>query len=164
MKKLYTLLILTVMVFGCDNEKKELMAEYDNVAKKSDSINTVHQDMESHHSKMIEEHNKFSEELQGMEIKDSSVLENISKHGMMLERHDAILKSHKEIMEAQDNATPNFEDLSNIEISEKIDKMKAWHERMRNDHEMMKNEHEKIMQEHKSVKERLIMDAKEELK
>ncbi|WP_179367592.1 hypothetical protein [Winogradskyella forsetii] len=157
-------MILTVMVFGCDNEKKELITEYDNVAKKSDSIKTVHEDMVSHHSQMINEHNKFTEEWEGMELKDSSIFENIREHGMMLERHDAVLQSHKEIMEAQDNATPNFEDLSNIEISEKIDKMKAWHERMRNDHEMMKNEHEKIMQEHKSVKERLLMDTKEELK
>ncbi|WP_439150920.1 hypothetical protein [Winogradskyella sp.] len=162
MKKIY-LLLLSVMLFCCDNDKKGLIEEYDTIVKKSDRIRTVHQNLAAQHDKMTAEHYKLSEELKGIDIMDSTLLEDMRKHGMMLERHDAILKSHQEIIDAHNTTDPNFDELNAIELQDKIDSMKKWHETMRNDHEMMKNEHNRIMDEHKSLKEKLLMDSKEKM-
>ncbi|WP_179345648.1 hypothetical protein [Winogradskyella ursingii] len=163
MKKLSILLSITALIFlGCNNEKKELKAEYDAFVKKSDSIHMAHNEFEDRHDKMLSEHQKFSEQLASMEVKDSTVMEDLRKFGLMIERHDAIIKSHREIIDAHKNNPPNFDEISTLEFNDKVEEMRDWHDRVMNDHDLMKDEHEKMQVTYRNIKENLNMKMEEE--
>ncbi|WP_430466503.1 hypothetical protein [Winogradskyella ouciana] len=155
MKKIYLLLLMPLLLFTCDNEKKELMAEFNAFTKKSDSIVQVHNTFEATLSNMSKKHQKLKEVYGSMEIQDSTLLKDFEEQGLMLERHDAVLKSHAEVIEAHNNADPNFDDINTFELNEKIDKMKQWHERMKNDHEILKEEHKKMKYTYENIEKKL---------
>ena len=141
MKKLYLILLSSLIFFSCDNQKKELMAEYDAFTEKNDSILKVHNSFENTLNEMSSTYDRLYESYKNKNTIDSTILRDFEEQAKMLERHDAIVKSHAKIIEAHNNADPNPENLDTQGLNEKIEQMKQWHQQMENDHETLKTEH-----------------------
>ena len=156
MKKLCILLFATAtMVVGCDDKKKDLQAQFNTLNKENDSIEANHLEFEEAHKQMLAEHQKFSEELKTVTVKDSTVLEDMAKHEVILKSHDAILKSHTELMKGHKQLKSDFEGFSDIEMQAQIDQMKDDHDKMMEEHTTMQDEHTLIMNEHQNIEKRL---------
>lgn len=155
MKKIYLLLLMPLLLFTCDNEKKELMAEFNAFTEKSDSILKVHNSFENTLSDMSSTYDRLYESYKNKNINDSTILRDFEEQAKILERHDAIVRSHSKIIESHKNAEPDFESLDTYGLNEKIEKMKQWHQQMKEDHEVLKEEHES-MEKHLAVLEKRI--------
>ncbi|WP_370000487.1 hypothetical protein [Winogradskyella sp.] len=155
MKKLYLILLSSLIMFSCDNEKKEMMAEFNAITEKNDSISKVHNSFENTLEDMTATYDRLFEAYKDKNVQDSTILINFEEQAKLLERHDAIVKSHAKIIEAHKNAEPDFETLDTNALNEKIDEMKKWHEQMKNDHETLKEEHERLEKHFVVLKDRI---------
>lgn len=142
MKKLYLIVLSSLLFISCDNEKKELKAEFDAFTQKSDSILKVHESFENELSEMSSTYDRLYESYKSKNTQDSTILIDFEEQAKMLERHDAIVKSHGKIIEAHKNTEPDFESLDTYGLNQKIEKMKEWHQQMNSDHKVLKDEHE----------------------
>lgn len=156
MKKICILLFVTALVaIGCDNKKKSLNAQFETLMKESDSIESSHQKFEKIHSEMMAEHQKYTEDLKGMELQDSTLLGDLAKHEVILKRHDAILESHAELIGGHKQLTADFDKLSDVEMEAQIEQMEEDHDKMIEEHAAMEEEHEMIMKGHQGIKNKM---------
>ena len=163
MKRLPILLFSIALVFtSCDDKKKGLSAEYDELMTQGDSIEVAHQEFMTTHNKMADMHQKFTEQLSAMEIEDLTLLEDIAKHDVILKRHDAIIESHAELFEAHKTFKSEFDAMTDVEMQSKIEEMKNGHEKIRNEHAEMESEHDMIMSEHKAIEKKLMQTESED--
>lgn len=163
MKKLLLILSVTAVIFiSCDDKKKDLSAQYDTLMTESDKIEMAHQKFEEVHKSMMGEHQKFSEEVEGMEVQDSTLLGDVAKHGVILKKHDAIIESHAAIIEGHKKLKTDFDNLNAVEMEAEIKQMKKDHDKMMEEHSSMEDEHEMMMKEHKDLKERMVENMEEQ--
>ncbi|MDN3492473.1 hypothetical protein [Winogradskyella bathintestinalis] len=156
MKKISILLFTAALIFiSCDDNKKNMTNQFDILMKESDSIEVAHTKFADTHKQMVNEHNAFSEELNGMELQDSTILDDVAKHGVMLERHDAILMSHNEIMKSHSNLRAKFDNLSDVEKTAKIEEMEKGHDKMMREHATMKDEHDAMKTDYNTIREKI---------
>lgn len=156
MKRLFILFFASVLMFtNCEDKKKDLNAKYDELIRQGDSIEVAHQDFMKAHNDMSGMHQNFSEQLASTEIKDSTVMEDIAKHEVILKRHDAILESHNTMFENHKNLKSDFDAMTDLEMEAKIAEMKDGHQQIMDEHAKMEDEHEMIMNEHESIKKTL---------
>ncbi len=163
MKRLTMLLFTIALVFtSCDDKKKGLTAKYDDLMKQGDSIEVAHQEFMTTHNKMADMHQKFTEQLSAMEIEDSTLLEDIAKHDVILKRHDAIIESHTELFETHKTLKSEFDMMTDVEMESKIEEMKNGHEKIKSEHSEMENEHDMIMSEHEAIEKKLMQTESED--
>ncbi|WP_373519558.1 hypothetical protein [Pricia sp.] len=156
MKKLVILLFTTALVaVGCDDKKKDLSAQFDTLMKENDSVETVHQEFEEIHKEMMAEHQRFTQELEGMEVQDSTILEDVAKHEVILKNHDAIIESHGEIIEGHKDLKADFDQMSDVEMEAQIKEMKEGHDEMMSEHATMEEEHDMMMNEHQAMRQKM---------
>ena len=156
MKNLFFLLFVAVfMLTNCEDKKKNLTAKYDELMKQADSIEASHQDFMKTHNEMADMHDKFKQQLEGMELQDSTVIEDIAKHDVILKRHDVTLESHTEMFENHKNLKSEFDAMTNLEMEAKIEEMEQDHEKIKSEHATMEDEHNTIMNEHDAIEKAL---------
>lgn len=152
MRKLNTLCIAILLMFtNCDDKKKDLTAQYDELMKQGDSIEVAHQDFMKTHNKMSDVHQKFKEDIKSITLEDSTILADIARHDVILKRHDALIKSHDELFEMHSNLKSELDAMTDAEMEAKIAEMKVGHEKIRSEHASMEKEHDMIMDEHKAI-------------
>ena len=156
MKNLCIALFVTALVaVGCDDKKKDLKAQFDTLMTESDSIEGNHQEFEKIHNKMKAEHQKFTQKLDSMPVQDSTALEDMAKHEVILKSHDAILGGHAELIGGHNELKSEFDQASDVEMQAQIDQIKKDHDKMMREHITMQDEHETIMAEHQDIENRL---------
>lgn len=155
MKKLINLFALLVLIVGCENNNKELSEKFDKIQSQRDSISQVHSEFKSTHDEMLKKFQNLNEKLASMEVQDSTVFDDVAKHGTILEQHDAIIKSHDEIIEAHEKMKTSFEEKSEAEKTSQIEEMIANHKKMMEEHQAMEEDHSTMEKEHEGIMAKL---------
>jgi len=151
MKKLINLFALLILITGCDNNNKELSEKFDKLQSQRDSISQIHSNFKATHDDMLKKFQNLNQELESMEIQDSTVFDDIAKHSTLLEQHDAIIKSHDEIMKAHKEMKTSFDEKSEAEKKSQIEEMVTTHKKLMDEHSTMDEDHSKMKKEHEAI-------------
>ena len=155
MKKLIQLFVLLILIVGCENDNKELSEKFEKLQSQRDSISQVHSNFKSTHDEMLEKFQDFNQKLGSMNIQDSTIFDDVAKHGTILEQHDAIIKSHDEIFEAHKEMKTSFDESSEAEKKTQIDEMIATHNKLMEEHKEMEEDHSMMEKEHEDIMAKL---------
>ena len=113
----FTFLLVLV---GCENtQKKELAAKFDKLEMQHDSLEQVHAEFKTVHSEMTQKHQEFTTALEGMELQDSTILEDVAKHEAILKKHEATIEGHDAMIAAHEELKAGFEEKSEEKLLDK---------------------------------------------
>lgn len=153
MKKFTSVLILMVLsIVSCNGDKKDFTEEYNKMLTESDSIHKTHIQYQKKNEMMMMEHKAIVEEIQNVEVKDSTVFENLAQHEVIIKKHEGMLKSHEILLEGHEELRANFGNLTPDEMKAQISEMKEVHKKIKEEHSIMRQEHERLMQEHENIR------------
>ena len=154
MKKLTFIFALVAMAFtSCDDGSKGLAEEHDSLMRDSDSIQEVHAELQSNLQALRTEYQSLSQELAAGPVEDSTWLENLAQHEVLLQKHEGMLAGHEQMIQGHDAMRNDFNNLSNDEKRAQLDEMKNVHDQIEDDHGTIRSEQETMMDEHKNIRE-----------
>lgn len=155
MKKNRLILVLLALVLvGCNDEEKDFADQYDELMKENDRIEQVHNNFKNSREELIQNHQEVMQQMESIEIEDSTVLENMAQHEVILKKHEGMLAGHEEILKGHRELKQNFGNLSTDQIKAQIIEMENVQKRIKQDQSAMKREHELLIEDHQQIREK----------
>lgn len=159
MKNYSLVLVLLLAIISCNDDKKTFTDQYDKLMKQNDSIEQAHMEFQQHNEQMAMEHQELVAQLQGGEIEDSTWLEDLARHEVLLKKHQGILAGLQEMIKGHQELKDGFGAMSTDEMKIQIDEMSQLHDQIEDEHDTMREEQENMREEHNKIKEELQNNA-----
>ncbi len=154
MKNILMILAVVAISFtACDDQTKNLSEKFEDLQKESDSINQAHSALMAQHEQFKADHAAISQQLMGRELEDSTWLEDLARHEVVLKNHEAQMAKHDELIRGHQELRNTFSSLTAEQMEEQISMMRDNHDAIMNDHETMRDDHEQIRDELESIRE-----------
>lgn len=147
---------MALMVSCGDSEKENLSVEFDELMTENDSIESALAEFQSIHERMKQSHQELAQQLETMQVSDSSYFEQMAQNEVLIKKHEGLLAGHKEMMQGHQELKNNFGNLSSTEMKAQISEMKEVHGTIMNDHSTIKEEHDKMQSTHNEIRKNLI--------
>lgn len=144
--------LLALVLVGCNDEEKDFAEQYDELMKENDRIEQVHTNFKNSREELIKSHQEIMQQMETMEIEDSTILEDMAQHEVILKKHEGMLAGHEEMLQGHKELKQNFGNLSTDQIKAQIIEMKNVQERIKQDQSTMKREHDLLIEDHQNIR------------
>lgn len=151
--------LLALVLIGCNDEEKDFAEQYDELMKENDRIEQVHTNFKNSREELIKSHQEVMQQMEAMEIEDSTILEDMAQHEVILKKHEGMLAGHEEMLQGHKELKQNFGNLSTDQIKAQINEMKNVQERIKQDQSTMKREHDLLIEDHQDIRGNLREDT-----
>lgn len=151
---LMILVVVAIAMTSCNNDKNELSTSFDNLQKESDSLLQVHTALKNHHKLHMDAYVSVNERLTGVTLEDSSWLETLASHQVVLKSHEAEIVKAEQLFTGHSELKANFNNLTTPEeMQAQIDAMTADLEAIKNAQSTLSADHEKLGSELAQIEE-----------
>lgn len=150
---LMILVVAAVALTSCDNDKQKLSDSFDKLQRESDSLLQNHNALKSHHERHSASHASISERMTGVALEDSSWLETLSNHKVVLKGHEAEFQKVEQLFEGHRELRNSFGSLSTEEKQAQIDAMSNDHDEIKDIQNTLSSDHERLDSELSDIDE-----------
>src|SRR5690606_4867889 len=105
---LMILVVAAIAMTSCNNDRQNLSDSFDKLQKESDSLLQNHNALRSHHQMHAASHASLSERMAGVALVDSSWLETLANHEVLLKSHEAEFQKVEQLFEGHRELKTNF--------------------------------------------------------
>ncbi len=151
-------IILAVAFFAvsaCGDQNNKVQEDFDKLMTQNDSIEKVQSTFENTHQEMTQEYEELSQRLEGGEVQDTTMLENLAKKEVILKNHETWMSSHKDMISAHSELRSDFNNMSDAEKQAQISKMKSDHQSIMSEHETMRSDHDQMKKDFEDMRKKL---------
>ncbi len=152
------IMILFVAAFAmtsCENDRQKLSDSFDKLQKESDSLLQKHNDLKSHHEMHAASFVSLSERMAGVALEDSSWLEKLANHEVILKGHEAEFQKVEQLFAGHRELKTNFPNLTTEEKQSQIDAMSNDLDEIKDTQNSLESDHDKLDKELTKIEEDL---------
>jgi chromosome segregation ATPase len=144
---LMILVVAAIAMTSCDNDTQNLSDSFDKLQRESDSLLQNHNALKSHHDMHIASHASLNERMAGVALQDSSWLETLANHEVVLKAHEAEFQKVEQLFAGHIELKNNFTNLSTEEKQAQIDAMSNDLNEIKDLQKGLESDHEKLDEE-----------------
>lgn len=148
----FIFIVFAVALISCNNEEKDFAQQYDELMKENDRIEQVHRKFLNSREDLIKNHQEVMQQMETMAIEDSTLIEDMARHEVILKKHEGILAGHEQMLQGHKELKQNFGNLSTDQIKAQIIEMENVQGTIKNDQDNMRQEHDLLIQEHQNIR------------
>lgn len=144
--------LLALVIIGCNDEEKDFAEQYDELMKENDRIEQVHRNFQNSREELIRNHQEVMKQMETMAIEDSTIIEDMAQHDVILKKHEGMLAGHEQMLQGHKELKQNFGNLSTDQIKAQIIEMENVQERIKQDQNTMREEHDRLIEDHQKIR------------
>jgi chromosome segregation ATPase len=139
--------VAAIAMTSCDNDRQNLSDSFDKLQRESDSLLQNHNALKSHHDMHVASHASVNERMAGATLQDSSWLETLANHEVVLRGHEAEIQKVEQLFEGHRELKANFGNLTTEEKQAQIDAMSNDLNEIKDVQKGLESDHEKLDEE-----------------
>lgn len=145
--------VAAIAMTSCDNDRQNLSDSFDKLQRESDSLQQNHNALKSHHEMHSASHASVNERMTGVALEDSSWLETLSNHKVVLKSHEAEFQKVEQLFEGHRELKTNFGSLNTDEKQAQVDAMSNDLDEIRDIQNSLKSDHDRLDSELSDIEE-----------